>query len=107
MPTFLVISSHSPECCPENDVKVRKAALELVSKMDGLLKKHNVRIVGAWFGFVPSEHAHYIVHEAPSEEALQNLSMEPEIRAASTYDSQETKIVKNLEEITKELQQIK
>ena len=87
MPTFLVISNHSPEYCPENNAKVRKATLELISKMDGLLKKHNVKIVGAWFGFVPSEHTHYIVYESPSVEALQNLSMEPEIRAASAYDS--------------------
>jgi hypothetical protein len=107
MPIFMVISTHSPEYCPENNEKVRKATLEVMSKMDGLLKKHGVKIVGAWFGFVPSEHTHYIVYEAPSVEALQKLRMEPEIRAASAYDSQETKIVKSLEEITKELQQAK
>ena len=107
MPTFMVISTHSPEYCPENNEKVRKATLEVMSKMDGLLKKHGVKIVGAWFGFVPSEHTHYIVYEAPSVEALQKLRMKPEIRAASAYDSQETKIVKSLEEITKELQQAK
>lgn len=107
MPTFLVISNHSPEYCPENNEEVRKATLQLIGKMDALLNKHRVKIVGAWFGFVPSEHTNYIVYEAPSVEALQKLRMEPEVRAASAYDSQETKIVKNLEEITKELQQIK
>ncbi len=107
MPTFMVISRHSPEYCPENNEKVRKATLEAIDKMDELLKKHKVKIVGAWFGFVPSEHTHYIVYEAPNVGALQKLSMEPEIRAASAYETQETKIVKNLEEITKELQQIK
>jgi hypothetical protein len=62
-------------------------------------------MVGAWFGFIPSEHTHFIVYEAPHVEALQNFSMEPEVRAASAYDSQEIKIVKNLEEISKQLQQ--
>lgn len=107
MPTFMVISSHSPEYCPENNEKVRKATLEAIGKMDELLKKHGVTLVGAWFGFVPSEHTHYRVYEAPSVEALQKFRLEPEVRAASAYDSQETKIVKSLEEITKELQQAK
>jgi len=47
------------------------------------------------------------VYEAPSVEALQKLSMEPEVLAASAYDSQETIIVKSLEEIMKELQPAK
>ena len=107
MPTFMVISRHSPEYCPEFNEKVRKAILELMGKMDGLLKKHGVKMVGAWFGFVSTEHTYYMVFEAPSLEAFQKLSMEPELLAASAHDSQETKIVKNLEEIMKELQQVK
>lgn len=107
MPTFLVISSHSPEYCPENNEKVRKATLELMGKADGLLKKHGVKIVGAWFGFVPTEHTHYMVFEAPSLEAFQKFRTEPEFLAASAHDTQETKIVKNLEEIMRQLQQAK
>jgi len=107
MPIFMVISRHSPEYCPEFNEKVRKAVLELMGKMDELLKKHGVKVVGAWFGFVPTEHTNYMVYEAPSVEALQKLSMEPEILAASAHDSQEIKIVKSLEEIMKELQQVK
>jgi len=107
MPTFMVISRHSPEYCPEFNEKVRKAVLELMGKMDGLLKKHGVKMVGAWFGFVPSAHTNYMVYEAPSVEALQKLSMEPDVLAASAYDSQETIIVKSLEEIMKELQPAK
>jgi hypothetical protein len=38
---------------------------------------------------------------------LQKLSTEPEVLAASAYDSHETKIVKSLEEIMKELKQAK
>jgi len=107
MPTFLVISSHSPEYCPEFNEKARKATLEAMGKIDGLLKKHGVKLVGAWFGFVPTEHTHYMVFEAPSLEAFQKFRTEPEFLAASAHDSQETEIVKNLEEITKELQQSK
>ena len=102
----MVISNHSPEYCPENNEKVRKATLQLLGKADELLKKHEVKLVGAWFGFVPSEHLHYMVFEALSVEAFQKLRMEPEFRAASAYDTQETRIVKSLEEITKELQQL-
>jgi len=107
MPTFMVISRHTPEYCPEFNEKVRKATLEAMGKMDKLLKKHRVKMVGAWFGFVPTAHTSYMVYEAPNVEALQKLSMEPEILATSAHDSQETIIVKSLEEIMKELQQAK
>jgi len=103
----MVISRHSPEYCPEFNEKVRKATLELMGKMDELLKKHGVKVVGAWFGFVPTQHTNYMVYEAPSVEALQKISMEPEVLAASAHESQETIIVKSLEEIMKELQQAK
>ncbi len=97
MPTFLVISRHSPEYCPEFNEKVRKAMLEAVGKMDGLLKKHGVKLVGAWFGSVPADHIYYMVYEAPSVEAFQKLSMEPESLAAAAHDTQEIKIVTSLE----------
>jgi len=107
MPTFMVISRHAPEYCPEFNKNVRKAVLEFMGKFDGLLKKHGVKLVGAWFGFVPTEHTNYMVYEAPSVEALQKISMEPELLAACAHWSQETIIVKSLEEKMKELQQAK
>ena len=40
MPTFLMISRHSPENCPINNEKMKKITLELPEKMSALEKKH-------------------------------------------------------------------
>ncbi len=105
MPTFLVISRHAPEYCPGFNEKVRKATIEAMGKMDELLKKHGVKLVGAWS--VPSEHTIYEVIEAPSLEDFQELSLEPEVSAMGAYSTDEIKIAKPLEESMKMLQQAK
>jgi hypothetical protein len=39
MPTFLIISRHSPENCPMNNEKMKRLTLELPDKLGGLEKK--------------------------------------------------------------------
>jgi hypothetical protein len=51
--------------------------LELPDKLGGLEKKHGIKRVGVWT--VIPEHLLVWVYEAPSSEALQKFSMEPEI----------------------------
>jgi len=100
MPTFLVISRHSPENCATFNEKARKIQIELMGKLDGLLKKHGVKRVGAWT--VPGgEHLSFMVFEAPSLEAFQKFSMEPEIKALNAYSTNETKLVMTIEEAMK------
>jgi len=106
MPTFLVISRHSPENCNTFNEKARKATLELMGKLDGLLKKHGVKRVGAWV-VLGGEHLNFMVFEAPSLEAFQKFSMEPEVRALNAYNTNETKIAMTIEESMKLLTQAK
>ena len=103
MPTFLLISRHSPENCPMFNEKARKVTLQLVNKMEGLLKKHGVKMVGLWQ--VPMEHLIFEVYEAPSLEAFQKLGNEPEIQAWSAYNTVEMKLAISTEEAMKMLQQ--
>jgi tyrosyl-tRNA synthetase len=106
MPTFLSIARHSPENCDWFNEKSRKVTLELIGKLDKLLKKHGCKMLGAW-SVEPSEHLGLWVIEAPTLEAFQKFGMEPEVLAASAYCTIETKIVTSLEEETKLRQQAK
>jgi len=105
MPTFLLISRHTPENCPMNNEKKRKANLAYFAKWDAWPKKYKAKMVGAWS--VPNEHLNFLVIEAPSLEAFQKLRMEPEARAVAATETIEIKIVINKEEILKMLRQTK
>ena len=99
MPTFLMISRHSPENCPMNNEKMKKLTLELPGKLGGLEKKHGIKRVGAWT--VIPEHLLVWVYEAPSSESLQEFSMEPEMVKWMAWNTSEIKLAMSLEESMK------
>jgi hypothetical protein len=106
MPTFVVILSHSPENCDWFNEKSQKTTLKFMGKVDELMKKHEIKMLGAWTTD-PAGHQSFWVVEAPSVEALQKFGMEPEVLATSAYRTMETKIVMSLEEEMKLRQQTK
>ena len=99
MPIFLLISRHSPENCPMFNEKARKVNIEYMSKVDGLAKKHGLKNLGGWT--VPNEHMSVGVIEAPSLEAFQKASMEPEVMALGAYETWEVKAAMSTEEAMK------
>ena len=99
MSIFLIISRHSAENCPLNNEKMKSMTLELPDILGGLEKKHGVKRVGAWT--VVPEHLLVWVYEAPSSEALQNFSMEPEIVKWMAWNTSEIKLAMTLEESMK------
>jgi hypothetical protein len=99
MPTFLMISRHSPENCPMNNEKMKKLTLELPGKLGGLEKKHGIKRVGAWT--VIPEHLLVWVYEAPSSESLREFSMEPEMVKWMAWNTSEIKLAMSLEESMK------
>lgn len=99
MPTFLIISRHSPENCPMNNEKMKTLTLELPSKLGGLEKKHGIKRVGVWT--VIPEHLLVWVYEAPTSEALQEFSMEPEMVKWMSWNTSEIKLAMSLEESMK------
>ena len=106
MPTFMVILSHSPENCDWFNEKSQKTTLKFMGKVDELMKKHDIKMLGAWTTD-PAGHQSFWVVEAPSVEALQKFGMEPEVLATSAYRTMETKIVMSMEEEMKLRQQAK
>ena len=69
-------------------------ATDLMNKMDKLLKKYGVKVVGAWTS-IP-EHTNIAVYDAPSMEAMFKFSMEPEVMAWLGYNTTELKPIMTL-----------
>jgi hypothetical protein len=105
MPMFLCISRHTPENCPIFNAKTRKAYVDFASKIEGITKKHGIKIL--WGGGVESEHLSVMAFEAPSLEAFQKFGMEPEILALGATETMEIKLAMSMEEATKMLEQLK
>ena len=105
MPTFLLISRHSPENCAMFNEKAKKTAIAYANKMDAWAKKYGVKVAAT--ATVPSEHLFVMIGEAPNLEALQKVAMEPEAIAMSTYNTTELKLALSMEESMKMIQQTK
>jgi hypothetical protein len=105
MPTFLEIARHSPENCPMINEKARKVFLEAGNKLEGLLKKHGVKLVGAWN--VHPEHFQVYVFDAPSFEAFYKCGMEPEIVAMLNFETSQIWVTQSFEDAMKMLKQAK
>jgi len=99
MPTFLLINHHSPDNCWRFNKEARKVHLDLCEKLEALLKKYEIKLLGCWFALL--EHIMYEVYEAPSLEAFEKMAQEPEIVKWSAYNTVEIKLVSPLEEVTK------
>jgi hypothetical protein len=102
MPTFLIVSRHSPENCPINNEKMKKLTLELPEKLGDLEKKHGIKRVGVWT--VIPEHLTVWVYEAPSSDSLQKFSVEPDIVKWMAWNTSEIKLAMSLEESNKLLE---
>jgi hypothetical protein len=61
--------------------KVKKATVDLMTKMGPLTKKHGIKVVGSWAS-IP-EHLVVAVYDAPNMEALLKFAMEPEVMSWS------------------------
>jgi hypothetical protein len=101
----LLISKHSSENCPMFNEKARKMYMEYLSKRDGLLKKHGIKMLGWWNAHL--EHLIISVLDIPSLEAFQKFTMEPEFLALTAYATYELKMVNTLVEVEKMLKKTK
>jgi uncharacterized protein with GYD domain len=79
--------------------KVKKATVDLMTKMDQLTKKHGIKVIGSW-NSIP-EHLVVAVYDAPNMEALLKFAMEPEAMNWSGYHTTETRPVMTVEESMK------
>jgi hypothetical protein len=94
MPTFLITTRHAPESCPMAHEKTRKAYIDYLSKMDEWSKKYKIKVI--WSGGIMSEHLGITIVEAPSLEAFEKASMEPESMAMLATETTEIKMVMSM-----------
>ncbi|MCG7855079.1 MAG: hypothetical protein MIO88_04420, partial [Methanoregulaceae archaeon] len=83
--------------------KTRQIHLNLLNKLESLLKKYQITLLGCWFD-LPG-HALYEVYDAPSLEAFQKMSMEPEIVQWSSFNTMDIKLVSTLDDVMMVLKQ--
>jgi hypothetical protein len=100
-----MFSRHSPENCPEYNEKAGKAQKELLDNLEGLMKKHGCKLIGAWV--VPTEHLVVAAIQISSLEAFLKLSREPPLAAMGAFNTDEYKLAVTLEEAIQMLPQAK
>jgi hypothetical protein len=94
MPTFLMMSRHSPESCPMVNERTRKVYVNWLSKIDEINKKYKMKVL--WMGGIPSEHLSIFIMEAPSLELFEKASMDPENIAMMATETMEIKSVMSM-----------
>jgi hypothetical protein len=99
MPTYLIISKHSPTECPMHNSKMRKLAEDVSKRSEELNKKFGCKDVGSWNDFLG--HTLYVVIEAPSAEALQKTMMDPIMVEWLAHNETEIKMIMTEEEAAK------
>ena len=77
--------------------KTRQIHVNLLNKLESLLKKYNISLLGAWF--VLPEHTLYEVFDAPSLDVFQKMAMEPEIVQWSAFNTMEIKMVTTVHDV--------
>jgi len=77
--------------------KTRQIHVNLLNKLESLLKKYNISLLGAWF--VLPEHTLYEVFDAPSLDVFQKMAMEPEIVQWSAFNTMEIKMVTSVNDV--------
>jgi hypothetical protein len=85
------------------NAQTRKVYNDWFAKMPEISKKYGIKMVAACT--VNSEHLTISILEAPSLDAIQKASMEPEFFAVNSVDTVEIKPALNMEEGVKLFQQ--
>jgi hypothetical protein len=104
MVTFVAISRHNAEVCAFHDEKSAKTMMDWLKKAGELEAKHGVKVVAA--ANVIQEHLSVQVLEAPTFEAFQAYSKEPEMMAMMNWNTIEIKPAMTNEEVAQMMQQM-
>jgi len=74
--------------------RTRKAYINWLSKLDEVNKKYKLKVL--WMGGIPSEHLSMFIMEAPSLEAFEKASMDPENIAMMATETMEVKLATSM-----------
>jgi hypothetical protein len=74
--------------------------MDFYAKYEQLMKKHGIKLAGAWSGTLGS-HFNLAVFETPTMEALMKFKMEPEVMKVELVQTIELHPLMTLEEIAK------
>jgi hypothetical protein len=76
----MVVMSHTAESCPGR--AGNEAVIPCLHSMDELIREREIAVVGRWAD--PPAHVSYLVLDAPSAHAIQEIVMESGLAAYTT-----------------------
>lgn len=79
---YIVVATHGPDTCAGFVEEYKQKALAMGPKLEGVAKAHGVTIKGAWVAMVA--HTSFILVDAPSGHAIQDLVAEIELHSWNT-----------------------
>jgi hypothetical protein len=94
---IMQISKHHADNCPMFNEKSKESMVALIQKMEPLLAKHAVKMVGSWTD-IPA-HEIYMVYEAPNTDVFMSMLMEPEFLGWMSFNDVQTRIVVGLPDV--------
>ena len=103
MATFLMIMRDTPQTCALFNPQAAKATSDWLAKLPEISKRYGIKILASCT--VVTEHVSTMIAEAPSLEAAQRASMEPEFLALYRFGTLEIKPALSGEETVKLMQQ--
>ena len=104
MATFLMIMKDTPQTCPLFNAQSAKAYSDWLAKLPDINKKYGIRHLASCT-VIQGEHVSTIIVEAPSLEAVQRATMEPEYFALYKFGTIEIQPALSGEETVKLMQQ--
>jgi hypothetical protein len=104
MATFLMLLKDTPQTCCLSNVQSAKATFDLLAKLPEINQKYGIKILASCT-VISGEHVSTMIVEAPSLEAVQRASMEPEYFALNKFGTLEIKPALSSEETVKLMQQ--
>lgn len=79
---YMVVATHGPDTCAGFVEEYKKKAQTASSRMEEVAKAHGITPKGAWTGMIA--HTTFILVDAPSGHAIQDLVRELEMQAWNT-----------------------
>lgn len=93
---FLQTARHTPESCPQHNEEARKVYNQFYSKLNDLMQKNGVKLVGGWVSTL--EHLIVFVCDVQDPMAMMQFMREPEMMAWQSYQIMENRPVRMFDE---------
>lgn len=93
---FLMTARHTPESCPQHNEAARKVYNQFYAKLNGLMQKNGVKMVGGWVSM--PEHLTVLVFDVQDSAGMIGFMREQDMVAWQSYQVVENRQVRMFDE---------